>query len=1229
MTVQLIAGRAGSGKTYTVLTEITEKLKDKPLGSPLIYLVPEQASFQGELALTARMGLQGMARAQVLSFRRLAYRVMQETGGIAQPPIDDLGKTMLLHYVMKQHEQELVHLRTSSEQMGLLEQTLELFDECKRYAVKPDRLHALLDKLNQSSDITRRQDAGFARKLQDLALIMEKYESLLVSSYLDGDEALNRLTEQVGDSAYLQEAEIWIDGFHGFTPQEYAVLLALMQTCRCVTITLCTDKRYESEAQLHELDLFHPTAVTMLRLKQMMQEHGIAEKPIRFLSDPGTVPPRFRDEPLLAHLEAHYDARKPYQGQALLGADQIGEQKLPIQIYAAANPKAEAEAVAREMVRLAREEGMRWQDMTVLSRNLAHDEDLLTDALDKYDIPYFLDQTRSVMQHPVIELILSALEVIQRNWKYEAVFRCVKTDFLLPLNRHEYEQLAAEEPSSTGQQAWFASFEDKEAGSENLDSDSWELMARRGMDELENYVLAFGIQGSRWLDDDPWRFRYRMSAISDESDEKEQDEAERKFLSRIHRYREQVRLPLLALQKRMKRAKTAQAQVHALYVFLEEVQVQARLERWSHQAAEQGMPEKAREHLQVWNSVIDVMDQMVEVLGAEEMTLEWFSQLLTTGLESMKLALVPPALDQVTLGSFDRTRPGEVQAVFIIGANDGVLPAKLTEDGMISEQEREWLLEQGVELAPTSKRRLLDEQFLIYTALTVPSRCLYMSYPFADGEGKSLLPSEVIRRLQRMFPMVETQLKVQEPDMNETLHQLLSFLSSPDSAMSFLVVQLRRWMRGEEIHDLWWDVYNWYASDPQWQERLRQKMIGLFYANQEKPLARETSRKLYGKRLRASVSRMERFASCPFAHFASYGLKLKERKVYRLEAPDIGELFHAALTYIAVDLQKREIEWGQLTTAQCYEEAVKAVEHLSPKLQSEILLSSKRYHFISKKLKEIVGKASAVLGEQARRGSFSPVGMEIGFGPNQALPPLVFDLENGGQVELLGRIDRVDMAQGDGKLLLRVIDYKSSSRSLLLPEVYYGLSLQLLTYLDVVVTHAQQWLGQEADPAGVLYFHVHHPMLQKQNGLNADEARTEIFKRFKMKGLVLSDLEVVQKMDQQLDKGHSDMLPVAVKADGAFYKSSSVFSLDQWEQVRSYIRGQIKEMGERILDGEVGIEPIKFGKKTPCQFCPYHAVCQFDPLFEQNDYRSLYGLQREEVWAKVQLDPSEGEAGDR
>lgn len=1176
MSLQFIIGRAGSGKSTYCLEQIRSSLLHAPMGDPLILLVPEQASFQAEYKLVTSPGLAGIERAQVLSFRRMAFRILQETGGLNRQPIDDIGKKMLLYRVLEQNKDSLRFLRTGTGgRMGVVDVALDLINEFKRYALTPDALAEAL------ANRTKGENSLLEDKLHDIALVYHRYESELTARFFDAEDILSLLAVKASDSAYLRTASVWIDEFHGFTPQEMTVVRSLLRHCREVKITLCLDRTYAAGEKPHELNLFHPTAVTMAKLLKIAEEDGVEVLETVRLNDAGTRtdglsghdgPVRFQENPQLAFFERHFARNAVYCSK--INDEQIKDNG--IALHAAMNRRAEIEGAAREMVRLAREEGCRWRDIAVLVRESDVYLDQTARILEDYGIPFFLDQKRSVHHHPLIEFVRSAVEIVIHHWPYDAVFRCVKTDFL-------YD--GTNSPS---------------------------LESRTAFDELENYVLAFGIRGNRWTDGKPWAY-HLSNGISDAS---ERHRAEQEaLLARVNAARQAIVRPLAAFERMMKQGQTVREYVSALYELLEEVDAPGKLEHWSAASAEAGNPESAREHVQVWDSVMNVLDQMVEMMGRESIPLDLFAGLLDTGLESVRIGLVPPSLDQVLVGNVDRTRSPDVQYMFILGVNDGIFPQKIKENGLLSEPERERLIESGVELAPGSRRRLLDEQFIIYSVTTTPRRRLYLSYPIADEEGKSLLPAEVIRKVKRMFPGTEERFLFVDPPPALPPDTLAMYAMRPRQALSHLLVQLREWLRGTEIAPMWWDVYNWLSSQAGWKDYLRKQLYGLMYTNEARTLSPDTSRRLYGTQLVASVSRMEKFAACPFSHFASYALRLRERKMFRLAAPDIGQLFHAALSLISGDLDERG--WAELDKERGARLAEQAVDTLVPRMQGEILLSSRRYAYISRKLKAIVGRAVDVLSEHARRGQFSLVGVEIAFGRGEALPPLEFMLSNGCSMEVAGRIDRVDAAVRGNELLIRIIDYKSSETSLRLADVYYGIALQMLTYLDVVLTHSEKWLGRPAKPAGALYFHVHQPLLATKNDIEPTTAERELFKKFQMKGYVTADEDVVRMMDNEMAQGKSDIVPVALKKDGGFYKYASVVTEEQWASLRRYVRRTIRDIGERITQGDVAVRPYRSGKRTPCTFCEYRSLCQFDVQFEGNSYYMHHLKHADQLWNQI------------
>ncbi|XID95386.1 helicase-exonuclease AddAB subunit AddB [Paenibacillaceae bacterium WGS1546] len=1167
MALRLVTGRSGSGKTTLILDEIRKKLKADPLGPPLVLLVPEQATFQAECAMAAAPGFKGFMRAQVLSFRRLAFRVMQETGGAAIVPIHENGKAMLIHKVLETKRESLRLFRGGKSESGLIARLNELLTELKRYGIGGEELERHAETAGRTGG--GKEGALLADKLRDLSIISRDMERELDGHWLDGEDMLEWLVRGAGESSLLEGAEIWIDGFHGFTPNEYAVVEALLRKTVRVSVTLCVDRLYAPGERPDELDPFHPTALTSAQLQELARAAGIPIDPAVAL-EPDPVP-RFRGNPMLAFLERNWDNRKRWEG-----GDSLLRPEHPscgLSLHEAANKRAETEAVARDMLRRAREDGRRWREMAVYVRKLDDYADLFAAVFGDYGIPYYLDGKASVAHHPFVEFVRSALECVAGGWRAEALFRCAKTDLLgTPDGR----------------------------------------LSRDEIDLLENYALAAGIDGWRWHSPQAWQ-PLRKGDLEGEADEA----LGQAGMARLLGFRDALLKPLLALEKGMKAAATVRELCECVYAFLERTGAADVLESWEKEDGAAGNPRAMAMHRPLWDGVLALLDQLVELMGEQAADVPLFVGMVDSGLEELKLGAVPPSLDGVLVGTPERTRSGGVEVVYWLGANDGTMPMRIAENGLLAEEERDRLTAGGLTLAPGARRRLLDERFLAYLMLTAASGHLWVSYPAANEEGQALLPSEWIGKLRKKFPGIPVRAVAAEPGEGLSEEEQLAYAAQPGKAMTHLLARLRGMRQGEALSPGWRAVYNWLLSQEEWGSRLRTLVSSLNYANAERPLSPETSRLLYGDRLLASVSRMERFIACPFQHFAVHGLRLQERRLFKVESPDIGQLFHAALRQTTEKLFAEGP--AGMDAARWRSEAAAAVEKLLPRVQSQILLSTHRHRVMARKLRDIVTRASAVLGGHAALSAFRPVGLELSFGPDGLLPALSLPLDGTRWMDVAGKIDRVDAAESDAGLLLRVMDYKSSATKLNLDEVAHGLSLQMLTYLDVVVTHAPHWLGREAKPAGVLYFHVHNPLVPTLNGMSRQEAEQALFRQYRMQGLLLADGESAKLMDESLrHSGKSAVIPVEFKKDGTFSARSQVAGDREWDALRRSVRTQIRKIGKRIVEGDVAIAPYRMDKKSPCAFCDYRPVCHFDGQLEGNAFVTLSKAgSRERLWTRL------------
>ena len=1174
MGFRFVFGRAGSGKSTLCLEEIRSHLRMMPWGAPLILLVPEQATYQMEVALANTADLGGSLRAQVLSFRRLGWRVFSETGGGQKVLIGAIGKRMLLRRILIKQRLNLKVFARSATRPGMADLLAQAIGEFKTYRISPNDLRRIKNTNGPLSD-----------KIEDLALIFEEFQGALGHRVLDPDDELSILAEKIPYAPLIQGAKVWVDGFTGFTPQELEVLKVIVSIAEEVVITspldpilLMDESQLETGRFKTGEELFAGPWKTYQSLLRIAVETGSLIHP-HILLESGK---RYKHS-WLSHLEKYFSTYPTVSFQALQPPDQMPNQD-GIQIISAVNRRAEIEGVAHELRRLARDEGLRWNEMAIMSRDIKGYHELITQVFKSYEVPHFVDHKRSVLHHPLIELLQSLPEVAESHWAYEPLFRCLKTDFF---------------PAP-----------------------------RDAIDRLENYVLEHGIHGEGWNQNVIWHYHRQWSLGQNE----EQLATEIKFQAELNSSR-QIIYDLMApfiqrvLPRNKAKAITVREITETLFAFLERLEVPITLKKWSQKAQEEGELEEAKLHEQIWDSVIQVLDEMVAGLGEEILELEDFALILTSGIETIELGLIPPGLDQVLVGSLDRSRNPEVRVLFLLGANEGILPARPESDGVLDAEEREQLEQAGVALAPKGKAQTYEEQFFIYSALTRATEKLVISYPLTDEEGKGLTVSPVVTRLKHLFPALSESFLGNQEDIQRINHA--------DSALQAYAEQLRTLRQGESLSPIWEATERWLTQDPLRKQQMKQLQASLLTQNQEVKLQRPLARRLYGKRLKASVSRLEQFAKCPFGHYARYGLKLRERLTYQLSSPDMGKFFHTLLHDFAIQLQERGLAWGKLTKEESWALVSELADQLAPELQHKILLSSARYRYLTRKLKRTVHHAVRVLGEHARRGVFIPIQLEVGFGPNETLPGVEIPLTENDSLLLCGQIDRVDAAFLDGQVYLRILDYKSRELSLALDSIYYGLNLQLLTYLDVALQGAEVLLNTSSSlpsqgetnsenvfpqkiPAGFLYFPVLEPQLEEKIPLSAEELELHRVKAVKVSGYLLADPRVLEAMDSTFSAGQSDLLGLKLKKDGTFKKGSNVLTQDQFSLFSNYLHEWFRQTGEEILDGNIYLSPYRRGKSTGCQYCSYKPVCQFDPYLSENQYRDLPALKQEDVLRRLE-----------
>ena len=1129
MGLRFIIGRAGTGKTTLCMEEI---IRQQNTGTKRqVLIVPEQFTSQAERDLIEKTGRNAILTAEVLSFGRLAHRVFSKKGIGSRVPLGDIGKSMALRKILLQEKDHISYFQSVMDKPGFIDQLGLTISEFFQYRISPEMTETLADSETLSHSAKE--------KLKDLTLIHRSYLEFLKQEYISADETLGLLAERLDDSLGFEHTEFWLDGFYGFTPQEYSVIRRLLQVSAQVNITLTMDKNSFYGAFLPVSAPFYEPYVTKKKLAALAEELGL--KP---------VSPTILEENKRAETQSLKNLEQDYF-YSFFKKTSLAE---GVHITACSNLQEEIRFAAGKILRLVREENLRFRDFAIMTNAMERYEKNIRGILAEYEIPCFIDARRETASHPLVSLLTAFLDILVYDFKYDAMFAYLKSGLT---------QLTTEE-----------------------------------IDILENYVLAYGIKGYKWKQD---YWDYGLVREGAEA------------IEAINTLRETVMAPFSPFLELSKTKKLPfRSFISLLMEHLNTLQAAETLENWANEASADGNLNRAEEHRQIWQLVMDVLEKADDILGKEELTLPEIAKILEAGLEKCTMGVIPPTADSLLVGDLERSRLPEIKYLFVLGVNEGVLPSPAMAQGIFTETERDLLTAQGMELANGGKRKVFEENFLIYRGLTKPSRGLWLTYAAADNEGKEQSPSSLIENLQKLDEALTI-----EPMQGFTLEE-----TSPEAAFHLLGSEMRKHSEETPISPLWQDIYSFFDENKNWENRLMMLKKGIGKTGRPERLAPRTAKALYGKNILSSVSRLERFAGCPFSFFAEYGLKAEERRLYQLHTPDLGSLFHEVLELFSNKLEEDSIQWTDLTKEHTKDLIETCVDEAAPRLSDRILMESAANKYLIRRLKRVSVKAAWALVQHLQMGDFTPAGYEVGFGIHEALPPIVIELGDGGSLILNGKIDRVDLLDAEGTRYVKIIDYKSGNKTFSFQDIYYGLQLQLLIYLDAYLKYYKK-TGAELKPGGVFYFRIAEPTLALDKEVSAEQIEKTLFENMKMSGLLLQDDAIIESLDHSLRpertkglSGTSAIVPVGFTKKGEYSSTSNLASEEQYEAILQFVTQRTREIGEAMKAGIITPLPFKDRDRSPCSYCKYRSICRHD-YEEKPKFRKLKKISKADFWTEI------------
>lgn len=1108
--IKFYLGRSGVGKSYQMLKEIKKEIEIGK-NDKLFLIVPEQYTLQGEMDLIHKMGLPGLLDFEVISFNRLISRVIEALGGLQTTSINTLGKTMLLRKIFNDRHDDLTVFAKAHRQYGFLEEVSETIAELKRANISSDLLTESATKVEK--------DPLIKGKLEDLSLVFQAYQEGLEDKYTDDEDRINYVLEVLSLWSDIQGAHVWIDGFSGFTAQEYQLINKMSTICESLTIALTT----ELSELCSDADIFGNTKGAYLTIKGNAEEAGVPFE-IKELTE-------FKRSKEILHLERNFFAfpYNKYDGKVEA-----------IELHSATDKKEELEWIATELVDLVFHHGYEWKDMMVVVSDVEQKAPLIHRLFKQYQIPYFVDMKRDVLNNSFIRLVQNSMQSVLTYFKQKEVIEVLKSGFM---------------PLSLAQ-----------------------------INELETYVLKRGITGRRWFNYDNHDPEYLGFYLS-------------KLMS-----------PLQAFYEGAKKAKTVKDFTKLLLDYLNELEVIQRIESIIVDAEGSDQHELALEYTQIWNKFIEVIDQLVEIGGTDAISLKDYIQLLDAGFSEMELGVIPPKENLVTIGSINRSKSHEVKAIFLSGLNDGEVPKIREEYGLLSNDDKGYLLSEGYEIKSTVDFRNREEAYNLYQILSKPTDKIYFSYCRQDGEGKALRPSLYVGKLHQVFP----KLKEAKNKLKEDPKRLLQ--CGEEILVNKATEQLKRLIEGESVTKEWLDALSWLkteSTDPV----VEQVINGYYYTNQAPPLLKELAASLYELPLQTSTSKLERYVECPFAYFVRYGLNPKERQLHEVKLPDIGLVFHEALEKFGKKLQEDKLDFRTIEETEIERIVVDVVDSFIADYGYNVFSANNANKYLVEKIKRVVKRAAWAIVRQLKRGQFEPRAFEVEFSNSlkeDTVPPIIVTTKEGEKILLEGRIDRVDILDGDEKKYVKIIDYKSSSKSYALSDVYHGLQMQLMIYMDAILENSQYFREDALEPCGAFYFKIDDPIVEgDMDGALLEE---EIFKKLKLEGLAVADADVLKQLDESLEStGQSSIVSVQLNEDDSFKKTSKVVEAEDFNEIIKHVKVKISEIGSAIMGGQINIEPINTGTRKACDYCPYKGLCQFDQKICGNEFKRIKKYKDNEV----------------
>ncbi len=1108
--LQFVIGRAGSGKTETILSKLSITAKSENC----LLIVPEQFTVTAEREVLKHIDKKDLKNVEILNFRRLADKIFREKAFVGQGYLDNGGRYILMSRALEAVSENLTTYHFSSFNGSFVEKLINVYDELKYYSIS---IYDLEEKARQISNKPRRD------KLLDISLIISAYDALLNQGFADAKNDLDILEEFILESEFLKEVTIYFDAFNSFTPQELKVVRAVILKAQNVTFALCSDEMDDKDGGYGIFSNGKATATKLANIASkeniMILETIILDKAYRFHSED------------LAFLEKNIFLPSP---------NKFEKRAENITIYSAKDAFDEANFIAAEISRLVRTQNYRYKDIVLIGRNVEEYKGVIDQVFSSFDIPLFDDRRSELLTKPLILLVTSVFKIALYGFDTEELLTYLKT------------------------------------GLANSNDDEICL--------LENYAFMWGINHQKWLGS----FKNNPDGFG-----KDISEDGKRLLEQLNNIRSRIIEPLVRFKENMKGAngETICKELYSLLLFLN---IPQKLEEQAEEYKTRGELALSEEQEQVWDIFIKALDQLAMVLKNEKVDVKRFLELFHLVISEFSIGKIPTSLDEVVIGNADRMRTNNPRAVFLLGVNDGVFPKIIKDDGLINDADRDEMAGLDLFLAPSTSDLAFEERFYAYTAMSLAKEKVYFTYTKTGLDGKEARPSYLIGMVKRILPMCNM--------IDFSGISSLNKIERAKPAFNLLASSMSDKSKSSEVLALG----DYFKQKAEYKAIYENALKSADFAKSEKPLEKGTIKNLYGNEFKLSSSRADTFYHCKFSYFCKYGLYAKPRRKAQLASLEIGSFVHHILEEAISQLAKENKKLYELTK----DEMLTLSRKISKSYLEDFLGGEEktaRFLYLFKRISTSVASLLFNLAKEFSQCGFVPCAFELPINDNGDVKPIEIPLEDGGKLKVVGFADRVDCFQKDENKYIRIVDYKTGTKTFSLNDVLNGLNIQMLIYLFSIWQNGEEFFKGQILPAGILYYPASAPILKLPRHSSDEEIEKERTKQFKMNGLLLRDDEILTAMESDLEGKY---IPVKRTKEG--FSSSSVATLSQFGRLKGHIEKLLKNMGEEINNGEIELNPFKDTVVNSCRYCEMKAICGYEP--GRGKARGFKRMSNEDFW---------------